>query len=545
MSEETIRKSFTEAKELDPAERIRAEVARLAKLDREAYLAERRAVAKALGIPVIELGKLVQKERPAPKVAAREPLAPPPPEPWTEPVNSTELFDAIDEFLQRFLVLNKHALTAIALWTAWTYCFEIATVSPRLRLRSPTKRCGKTRTIEVLTLLIPRSLAASSISPSALFRTVDLEHCPIFLDEADTYLSANAKEDDKDLRRLLNSGHTRTSAYVIRSVPVGEGRWEPKRFSTWAPLVIAGIGKIHGTTEDRSIGITMQRKPRGRAVQNLDPRRNPGAHVDAANLASQLARFAKDNMEKLATASAPDIPKGLDDRAAQSWDLLFAIADLVGGGWPQRARDAAAVLSGNSDDRDDSLGVLLLADVRELLVEGKTDKLSSKAICGALHALESRPWAEYGKRQKPLTQNHLAHLLAPFEIAPHTIRMSNGSTAKGYERKDFREAFESYLPKVETERGPSEPNCPQNDSTHHPEKSCASPQNLSPNRHTATSQRRVRENGNSQTVTEDACDASKNGRLLNGESGCDAVMDENPETDADHQNLSDRERFKL
>ena len=84
---------------------------------------------------------------------------------------------------------------------------------------------------------------------------VDLEHCPIFLDEADTYLSANAKEDDKDLRRLLNSGHTPTSAYVIRSVPAGEGRWEPKRFSTWAPFVIAGIGKIHDTTEDRSIGI--------------------------------------------------------------------------------------------------------------------------------------------------------------------------------------------------------------------------------------------------------------------------------------------------
>ncbi len=59
MSEEIIRESFAGAKELDPAERIRVEVARLVKLDRAAYLAERKAVAKLLSIPTGELDKLV------------------------------------------------------------------------------------------------------------------------------------------------------------------------------------------------------------------------------------------------------------------------------------------------------------------------------------------------------------------------------------------------------------------------------------------------------------------------------------------------------
>ena len=80
MSEKIIRESLADAKELDPAERIRVEVARLAKLDQAAYLAERKAVAKLLSIPTGELDKLVEQARPAtPQGAPPEPLAPPPP----------------------------------------------------------------------------------------------------------------------------------------------------------------------------------------------------------------------------------------------------------------------------------------------------------------------------------------------------------------------------------------------------------------------------------------------------------------------------------
>ena len=156
MSEETVKALLDGAQAPDAATLLRSEVERLAKLDRAGYLVERKQIASRYKIPATELDKLVDEVRPQHDIE-RELLAPPAPEPWPEAVNPAELLDAIDEFLQRFLVLNKHALTAIVLWTAWTYCFEVTTVSPRLRLRSPTKRCGKTRTIEVLTLLIPRS----------------------------------------------------------------------------------------------------------------------------------------------------------------------------------------------------------------------------------------------------------------------------------------------------------------------------------------------------------------------------------------------------
>jgi hypothetical protein len=62
----------------------------------------------------------------------------------------------------------------------------------------------------------------------------------------------------------------------------------------------------------------------------------------------------------------------------------------------------------------------------------------------ALVAIEGRPWAEW-KAGKPLSANGLARLLAPFGIAPATIRTAAG-TPKGYQFAQFEDAFARYLP---------------------------------------------------------------------------------------------------
>ena len=62
----------------------------------------------------------------------------------------------------------------------------------------------------------------------------------------------------------------------------------------------------------------------------------------------------------------------------------------------------------------------------------------------ALIAIEGRPWAEW-KAGKPITANGLARLLAPFAIAPGTIRTGTG-TPKGYQLAQFEDAFARYLP---------------------------------------------------------------------------------------------------
>ena len=56
------------------------------------------------------------------------------------------------------------------------------------------------------------------------------------------------------------------------------------------------------------------------------------------------------------------MPAGFENRLGDNYRLLLAIADLAGGEWPQRARQAAQRLSGTADTT--SAGTRLLAAIR-------------------------------------------------------------------------------------------------------------------------------------------------------------------------------------
>lgn len=307
------------------------------------------------------------------------------------------LLDDLEAFLRRFVILDDHGLVAVTLWVAFTYCFEIAETSPRLRIKSPEKRCGKSRLFEVLALLIPRSIVASNMSQSAIFRTIEAEHCTLLIDEADTFMRDNA-----ELRGLLNSGHSRASAYVIRAVPVGDRDWVTKKFSTWCPMAIAGIGKLADTIEDRSIAIAMRRKLPSQEVERLT-RRNTSACEQAKALAAMLARFALDNLDKVGDAT-PQFPARLkNDRAMNNWDHLLAIAEVAGGNWPGRARSASLALSGDQGNSDtDSRATTLLGDIRSIIQDWSEDDIGSEKLCAKLNTIETSPWSEIN-RGKPLS----------------------------------------------------------------------------------------------------------------------------------------------
>ena len=60
------------------------------------------------------------------------------------------------------------------------------------------------------------------------------------------------------------------------------------------------------------------------------------------------------------------MPPGVTDRPADVWEPLLAVADAAGGRWPGRARDACAWLVRDNADRGISLGIRLLADLRDI-----------------------------------------------------------------------------------------------------------------------------------------------------------------------------------
>ena len=152
---------------------------------------------------------------------------------------------------------------------------------------------------------------------------------------------------------------------------------------------------------------------------------------------SQAARWAADNFDKLADPD-PKMPD-LNDRAADNWHPLLAIADLAGGTWPEQARRAACLVSG--EEQDGAIGVELLRDIRSVF--GDDDVIRSSDLVAKLTADPERPWAEW-KHGRPLTQKQLAGLLAPFHIISLTVHPPGLPDGKGYRRTDFKEAWAAY-----------------------------------------------------------------------------------------------------
>ena len=260
------------------------------------------------------------------------------PEPWDEPVEGAEMADQIVAALNRYLILPPMAAEAIALWVLFTHAFDAAQTSPRLALTSALHRCGKTTTLDLLSGLVPRPLPTSNISPAAVFRIIEETNPTLLIDEADTFL-----EEREELRGLLNSGHRKNMAYVIRTV--GED-FEPRRFTTWCPMALARIGSFPQTLEDRSLLIHMQRKRPDQVVASFSWKKMAPLRV----LASQAARWVGDNMREIEKRD-PERPRQLvNDRAMDNWTTPLAIAELLGGHWPELGRKAAVCLTLEESD---------------------------------------------------------------------------------------------------------------------------------------------------------------------------------------------------
>ncbi|MBU6428099.1 MAG: DUF3631 domain-containing protein [Cyanobacteria bacterium REEB65] len=355
---------------------------RLAALPEAEYERCRKEKAKELGVRVTFLDRLVEAFRheddPEPEslVAA--------PEPWPDPVDGAALLTELAATVRRFIVLSEHKARALALWSVHTHAIEAAAVTPILALVSPQKRCGKTTALSLAIRLSARPLVASNISPAAVFRIIEEWRPTLLIDEADTFI-----KDNEELRGVLNSGHTRDTAYVLRMEKVGEG-FEPRRFTTWAAKAIAMIGRLPDTLADRSIEIALERKLPSERVEKL---RHAGPEL-FIRLAAQAARWALDNCDRLRSAR-PALPDRLHDRAADNWEPLLAIADLAGEAWPRLARDAALALSGEEAAVEaDSLATRLLRDMRPIVEDYQGDGIPTAVLLDKLNAIEEAPWSE-------------------------------------------------------------------------------------------------------------------------------------------------------
>jgi len=360
-------------------------------------------------------------------------------------MTGAELLDAVRSAVLRFVVLpSAAAADAVVLWIAASHTQMCWACAPRLVIRAPEKRCGKSRLLDLIEALCWQALITVNASPSAIYRSIGTDDPPtLLIDEADTIFGPKAGDSHEDLRGLLNAGHQRNRP----ALRYNAATQSVEKIATFAMAALAGIGAMPDTIEDRAVVVRMRRRGPGETVHPFRYRRD---RPQLAALAQNLHTWARDHHEEL-EAATPDMP--LEDRAADTWEPLIAVADVAGGDWPDRARSAALILTAEhaaSSDTPDT--VRLLADCRRVF--STATALPTEELLTRLKADAEAPWATWGGRPEGLTAAKLGAILREYDIRSVTRRFPEHTwpgigQAKGYERDTFTDAWARYCPQEE------------------------------------------------------------------------------------------------
>jgi len=357
----------------------------------------------------------------------------------------TAVLDQLRAALTRYVILpSEEAAVAVVLWIAATHAQPAWAHAPRLVIRAPEKRCGKSRLLDVVEATCFRPLITVNASTAAIYRSIDDDPPTLLVDEADTIFGSTKSADaNEDLRGLLNAGHQRNRPAI---------RWDNvnrqlERCPTFAMAALAGIGAMPDTIEDRAVVVHMRRRAPGETVAPYRHRRDrPTLRAIAEDLATWL-RPALPALE----AAEPAMP--VEDRAADTWEPLVTIADHAGGPWPDLARGAVVALTANPDDADTaSLRTRLLLDCRTAFADQAA--IATAHLLQCLNTDPEAPWSEHGP--SGLTGRRLAVMLRDYGIHSANIRFPDGTQAKGYTRAEFTDAWRRYCP---SEPATPEPAC--------------------------------------------------------------------------------------
>ena len=273
-------------------------------------------------------------------------------------------------------------------------------------------------------------------SPAYLFRKVGDEEGgrpTILYDEVDTLFGSKV-QDTGEIRGLLNAGHRR-GAVAGRCVMIGN-KVHAEEIPAYCAVALAGIGNLPDTIASRAVIIEMRRRSPDELVE---PFRRRLHFPEGEGIGMMLARWCAEIADGI-QAVEPEMPQGVNDRDADCWEPLLAVADFAASEWPERARAAAVNLVVAASERTMTTGVQLLADLREVF--GDADRMGTESILQKLHSLPKSPWAEICG--KPLNVRGLATRLRKYGVKPKVIRIGGG-TQRGYLAEDMREQWKRYL----------------------------------------------------------------------------------------------------
>ncbi len=340
-----------------------------------------------------------------------------------------ELLRRLQGFFARFIAFRDLRLPLLlATWTMGTYTYRIYRAFPYLILRSPTKRCGKSRLLDLLSLLaFNASPRTTNPTEAQLFRGPSKNGGTLLLDEVEQL--REDKDTFKGLLQILNSGFEK-GGVVTRLQKTKDGAFEEVSFPTYAPRALAGISRLEETLEDRGILIFMARKGRGETTERFSPGRLETEVQELRDACYTWALTHAADLDEVYEAVAFPSAEGLDDRARDLWEPLLSVALLADAEAQEAGQPAdfantltalALDLSGVRDEADTTTAKLIEAVVA-IVKEEQRETFTPSELLKLLKAREGFEWLK--------STRALAGMLNPLGLVSRYDKIPDGERRK-------------------------------------------------------------------------------------------------------------------
>lgn len=350
--------------------------------------------------------------------------------------NGEALLDETRAFVKRFWAPpSEAALDLLVGWIAMTHAVDensrlVFETSPRLFLCSTGPASGKSTALEMLELLTGRGKRIADPSAPAVLALIDQERATVLIDELDTLMGYGA--GGRSLRTIMLEGYSEGGSIARgnRAAPGGSSL-----VPCFGPMAFAGMRQnfISNPTlaalRTRTIMLLCKPRSHGQKVENYRRRLHAG---QARGLSASLVKWGQRHANILGECW-PEPPEGIEDRAAELWEPLLAVGEVVGGKWKGRMHRACRILGlGEPEDQDDEPSTpveMLLADMATVFMG--EDRLATRTIVERLQLLPGSAWKRFPN--VVTAGKEIAAMLEPRGVAP-TPCWLDGVTVRGYDR---------------------------------------------------------------------------------------------------------------
>lgn len=359
----------------------------------------------------------------------------------------SNVLDEVRSTIGQYVYAPTAALDIATLWIAMTWIASDCLTLPLAVIQSPVPASGKSTLLDVMSRMSYNSINGISITAAVLFSMP--EPPTLFIDEADTFFG-----NKDELTGIVNAGHTRANASVLRA-SVGEDGRQVSSFNVFYPKAISQLGNVLSpATLSRAVIIRMAAKPDNIKLRKLLFAPRQFREVQAA-LKDSLENIRPKFFKAQIAASRALEQIGLSNREADNYIPLYAIASAASSEWAARCLFAAKSLI--EPAKSLSTGQEILTNIQAIMpnLVTHTDKTTGETtpvqVVGSNDLLmqlllqDDFGWNEYNNG-RPLTVRLLAQLLKPFGVTPDLHRPKGSTPKRGYSIAQLEMAISQYLP---------------------------------------------------------------------------------------------------